>query len=202
MGNKLLKLPAGIQTFETIRTEGYIYVDKTRYFVDLIDTGKVYFLSRPRRFGKLNNLIDISMKEEYGDSEKIMIAFNSLLAVIPYGDFTKAAQENVIINGYKFPAQEWLYRSTILAFLRGCGVVLAAEMHTNLGRADLVIAHRGKTYVIEIKVAYAGESAKEKAKEALQQIMDKNYAKPYPDATCLGIAIDDSVRQIAEICKK
>jgi hypothetical protein len=50
--NKLPKLPIGIQTFEKLRRGGYLYVDKTRYLVDLIDTGSVYFLSRPRRFGK------------------------------------------------------------------------------------------------------------------------------------------------------
>jgi len=46
------KLPIGIQTFEEIRRENYVYVDKTRYLIDLIDNGKAYFLSRPRRFGK------------------------------------------------------------------------------------------------------------------------------------------------------
>jgi hypothetical protein len=50
--NKLPKLPIGVQTFEIIRTQGYLYVDKTKYLVDLIDNGRVYFLSRPRRFGK------------------------------------------------------------------------------------------------------------------------------------------------------
>ncbi|GHS97209.1 ATPase AAA [Synergistales bacterium] len=50
--NKLQKLPIGIQTFETIRNENYLYVDKTKYLIDLIDRGAVYFLSRPRRFGK------------------------------------------------------------------------------------------------------------------------------------------------------
>jgi hypothetical protein len=50
--NEPQKLPIGIQTFEEIIREGYIYVDKTKHFVDLIDRGKVYFLSRPRRFGK------------------------------------------------------------------------------------------------------------------------------------------------------
>lgn len=48
----LLKLPIGIQDFPTIRTEGYVYVDKTEYLYNLITGGKVYFLSRPRRFGK------------------------------------------------------------------------------------------------------------------------------------------------------
>jgi hypothetical protein len=48
----LPKLPIGIQTFEKLREEGYLYVDKTKHLVDLIDNGSVYFLARPRRFGK------------------------------------------------------------------------------------------------------------------------------------------------------
>jgi hypothetical protein len=52
MEKKILKLPAGIQTFERLRNENCIYVDKTELLVDLIDKGSVYFLARPRRFGK------------------------------------------------------------------------------------------------------------------------------------------------------
>ncbi|MDR3124186.1 MAG: AAA family ATPase, partial [Treponema sp.] len=46
------KYPIGIQDFVTIRSEGYVYVDKTRYIYQLVNEGKPYFLSRPRRFGK------------------------------------------------------------------------------------------------------------------------------------------------------
>ncbi len=46
------KLPIGIQTFSEIREGNYYYVDKTPLILDLIDNGKHYFLSRPRRFGK------------------------------------------------------------------------------------------------------------------------------------------------------
>ena len=46
------KLPIGIQTFREIREENYYYVDKTAHMRRLIDEGKHYFLSRPRRFGK------------------------------------------------------------------------------------------------------------------------------------------------------
>ena len=46
------KLPIGVQDFTTLRTENFIYVDKTRYLYDLVTNGRVYFLSRPRRFGK------------------------------------------------------------------------------------------------------------------------------------------------------
>lgn len=46
------KYPIGIQSFSEIRNNGYLYVDKTAYLHQLVDTGKYYFLSRPRRFGK------------------------------------------------------------------------------------------------------------------------------------------------------
>ncbi|MBM7560417.1 AAA family ATPase [Marinitoga litoralis] len=46
------KLPIGIQDYKEIIEGNYIYVDKTKYIFDLIDNGKYYFLSRPRRFGK------------------------------------------------------------------------------------------------------------------------------------------------------
>ena len=44
--------PIGIQSFENIRRKGYVYVDKTGLIFRLAETGKYYFLSRPRRFGK------------------------------------------------------------------------------------------------------------------------------------------------------
>ncbi|MDR0704233.1 MAG: ATP-binding protein [Planctomycetaceae bacterium] len=46
------KLPIGIQDFEDLRTNNYLYVDKTAYVYQLKTSGKPYFLSRPRRFGK------------------------------------------------------------------------------------------------------------------------------------------------------
>ena len=46
------KLPIGISTFQKIRSDNYIYIDKTKEALDLINEGTYYFLSRPRRFGK------------------------------------------------------------------------------------------------------------------------------------------------------
>jgi len=46
------KYPIGIQDFRELRKGGYLYIDKTREIYDLIESGKYYFLSRPRRFGK------------------------------------------------------------------------------------------------------------------------------------------------------
>ena len=47
-----MKYPIGIQTFDRIREDGYVYVDKTRLIYSMTHEGTVYFLSRPRRFGK------------------------------------------------------------------------------------------------------------------------------------------------------
>ncbi|MEM9849796.1 MAG: AAA family ATPase, partial [Bacteroidota bacterium] len=46
------KLPVGKQNIESILTEDFLFVDKTRQIYELISTGSLYFLSRPRRFGK------------------------------------------------------------------------------------------------------------------------------------------------------
>ena len=46
------KMPIGIQSFEKLRNEGYVYVDKTQYVWSLVQNGNPIFLSRPRRFGK------------------------------------------------------------------------------------------------------------------------------------------------------
>jgi hypothetical protein len=63
------KLPIGIQDFRTIRTEGYKYVDKTEYMHRLATSGKFYFLSRPRRFGK--SLTVSTLKELYSGSREL-----------------------------------------------------------------------------------------------------------------------------------
>ena len=47
-----MKFPIGIQNFESLRNDNYVYVDKTALIYKLADTGRYYFLSRPRRFGK------------------------------------------------------------------------------------------------------------------------------------------------------
>ena len=46
------KLPIGISTFRKIIEGGYLYIDKTKDIYRMINEGELYFLSRPRRFGK------------------------------------------------------------------------------------------------------------------------------------------------------
>ena len=48
----LAQLPLGLQTFAKVREGGFVYVDKTPQALDLANTAGIYFLARPRRFGK------------------------------------------------------------------------------------------------------------------------------------------------------
>ena len=47
-----MKYPIGIQSFDRIIEDDYVYVDKTDMVYNLVQEGSIYFLSRPRRFGK------------------------------------------------------------------------------------------------------------------------------------------------------
>ena len=47
-----MKYPIGIQSFEQIIEDDYVYLDKTALVYDLVTNGKIYILCRPRRFGK------------------------------------------------------------------------------------------------------------------------------------------------------
>ena len=62
-------LPIGIQTFREIRERNCYYVDKTGYALRLVEGGKHYFLSRPRRFGK--SLFLDTLKELFEGSREL-----------------------------------------------------------------------------------------------------------------------------------
>ena len=58
-----MKYPIGIQSFERIIEDGYVYIDKTDMIYSLTHGGSIYFLSRPRRFGK--SLLVSTLKNYY-----------------------------------------------------------------------------------------------------------------------------------------
>ena len=66
--------PVGIQTFEKVRTQNFLYIDKTDYIVKMLNLNSTYvFLSRPRRFGK--SLL-VSTLKSYFEGKKEL--FNGL----------------------------------------------------------------------------------------------------------------------------
>ncbi len=62
-------LPIGIQTFSEIINNNYLYVDKTEILEKLIKSGKYYFLSRPRRFGK--SLLISTLEEIFSGNKNL-----------------------------------------------------------------------------------------------------------------------------------
>jgi hypothetical protein len=64
-----MKYPIGIQDFKEIREKGFVYVDKTKHVFDVLQSGKYFFLSRPRRFGK--SLLLSTIKELYGGQKDL-----------------------------------------------------------------------------------------------------------------------------------
>ncbi|MCY4227821.1 MAG: AAA family ATPase [Gammaproteobacteria bacterium] len=75
-------LPIGIQTFSILREEGCYYVDKTPLIRELIRTGRHYFLSRPRRFGK--SLLVDTLQELFEGNEPLFQG----LDIHPYWDWS------------------------------------------------------------------------------------------------------------------
>ncbi len=64
-----MKYPIGIQDFRQLREGNYVYVDKTQYIYDIVDSGKYFFFSRPRRFGK--SLLCSTLHELYSGSQEL-----------------------------------------------------------------------------------------------------------------------------------
>lgn len=73
MSGQRKKLPIGISTLSDILNDGYVYVDKTPHVLNLIQSGKYFFLSRPRRFGK--SLLINTLAEVFSGNE---LLFNGL----------------------------------------------------------------------------------------------------------------------------
>ena len=85
--------PIGIQNFESLRRDGYFYIDKTKLVYSLVKTGRYYFLSRPRRFGK--SLL-ISTLEAYFEGKKEL--FEGLAIEKLEKDWTKYPVLHIDLN--------------------------------------------------------------------------------------------------------
>lgn len=78
---EIRKYPVGMQTFSKIREGNYVYVDKTKYIVHMLENGSQYvFLSRPRRFGKS---LFVSTLQAYYEGRK------ELFEGLALGDYEK-----------------------------------------------------------------------------------------------------------------
>ena len=205
METKFRKLPIGVQDFEDIRTNGYLYVDKTMYVHKLITQGKPYFLSRPRRFGK--SLFLSTLKAYFEGKRELFegLAITELMKDDPdafakypvfYFDFNRGnySKPEAILSSdmqaiemvFDMHLREWeqIYgfdpanKTLALRF-----DYLLKESHRQTGRRGVVLVD-------------------EYDKALLEQIEDKGYALPYAadprKILKIGVNFDSERRNITE----
>ena len=102
--SKVMKFPIGIQQFEKLREEDWIYVDKTEHIYNLVQGGTCYFLSRPRRFGKSMLL---STLEAYFQGKKHL--FKGLAIEHLETEWAEHAVLHIDLNAKPFQKVEDLY---------------------------------------------------------------------------------------------
>ena len=100
-----MKYPIGIQSFDRLREDGFVYVDKTALVYSLVQEGSVYFLSRPRRFGK--SLL-LSTLEAYFEGKKEL--FEGLDIEKSEKKWTKYPVLHLDLNAKKFDTTDDLIR--------------------------------------------------------------------------------------------
>ena len=160
-----MKYPIGIQSFEQIREDGYVYVDKTALVYDLVSKGKIYFLSRPRRFGK--SLL-ISTLENYFLGRKEL--FRGLAIDSLEKEWAEYPVFHIDFNGNNFTSPLELQKS-IETF-----VAMQEEKYGKNPLAD--------TY--GSRLAYVFEKAHEKTGRRVVVLIDE-YDKPLLDVMNTGI---------------
>lgn len=96
-----VKYPIGIQNFESLIKDGYLYIDKTALIYKLVTTGRYYFLSRPRRFGK--SLL-VSTLEAYFQGKKEL--FKGLAIEQLEKDWTSRPVFHLDLNTSKYSSKE------------------------------------------------------------------------------------------------
>jgi hypothetical protein len=166
------KLPIGISTLREIINENYVYIDKTETALNLIESGKYYFLSRPRRFGK-SLFLDTLKEIFYGNKE----LFKDLYIYDKYS-FEKHPVINISFGSGKIKTKENLNQRISEIFqnnLREIGLDL--ELKKSIaGNFEDIIYQAYKKYGKRVVIL-----VDEYDKPILDNIEDKEVAKEIRD---------------------
>ncbi len=171
-----MKYPIGIQSFEQIVSDGYIYVDKTQLIYDLVKKGKIYFLSRPRRFGK--SLL-VSTLECYFKGRKEL--FKGLAMEELETEWKEYPVFHIDFNGKNF-TKEGELENTLIGFVESQEAIYGkAPFHNTLG----------DRFIHVLKAAH------ERTKQRAVVLIDE-YDKPLLDVldTNLETTIDGQKRKL------
>ncbi|MBU3854234.1 MAG: AAA family ATPase, partial [Candidatus Paraprevotella stercoravium] len=146
-----MKYPIGIQSFDQLIEDGYMYVDKTDLIYKLTHEGKIYFLSRPRRFGK--SLLVSTLENYYLGRKELfrglaMERLETEWAIHPVfhvdfngGNFTKPGELEQKINFY-LTQWEQQYNLPVRTHELGYGdrfINILETAHQQTGRRAVVL---------------------------------------------------------------
>ena len=176
-----MKYPIGIQTFERIRKDGFVYVDKTDLVYKLVTEGRIYFLDFPNnevkrgfvtmlaanylkpRQSATSWIVGVVNALAEGDVERFRKLMTSFLASVPYTERRKNDERE----------RERYFNYTFYLILKMIsGYTIYAEKEQSEGRADCVVETPDYIYVLELKLDGT-------AREAIDQINAKGYAREY-----------------------
>ena len=151
--------PIGIQNFESLRNDGYVYIDKTDKIYELVSTGKYYFLSRPRRFGK--SLL-VSTLEAYLQGKKEL--FKGLAIESLEHNWTEYPVLHIDLSGVTYDAKE----------------VLPKVLEQNLSEWETAYGASDTTDIIGLRFQSVIKAAYEKTGKPVAILIDE-YDKPLID---------------------
>lgn len=118
------------------------------------------------------------------DPAGLVAQINKLLAALPY-DYYQTD-----------PRDEYFYCSNFFSLFYALALDCRSEEHARFGRSDFFLECGGQAWAVEVKVSHAGQDDSERAKDALAQILKKDYAKKRKNPVLLGLAVNDEARQI------
>ena len=150
------KLPIGIQSFEKLRTQGLLYVDKTADVYQIASTSIPYFLNRPRRFGK--SLL-LSTFESYFEGRKDL--------------FEGLALSKLETRWEKFP----VLHLDLNAAKYDCAKSLEGILSSYLNKWELIYGDEKKGRDPDERFAYMIQRAYEKTGKGVVVLIDE-YDKP------------------------
>ena len=145
----MMKYPIGIQSFDKLREDGYVYVDKTELIYRLVTTGNIYFLSRPRRFGKsllvstlkcyfqgrkelFKGLAIDKLENKWEEYPVFHLDFNGT-------DFTKAGNLELKLEGYVSSLEETYGKDSVSQTLGDRFAYVLRRAHEKYGRRCVVL---------------------------------------------------------------
>ena len=155
-----MKYPIGIQSFDQIIEDGYVYVDKTGLIYQLVKGGKIYFLSRPRRFGKsllvstlkcyfqgrkelFKGLAIDKLETEWAEYPVFHIDFNGT-------DFTRSGKLDDIIGGTVGTWEKEYGRTTEFEDIGKRFAYVLQQAHQRYGRRCVVLVDEYDKPILDV----------------------------------------------------